>query len=176
MNSTTPTISLTQVANVIQTTPQLLRSMLAAVEQPVLRWHPAPDEWCINEVIGHLIEADRHAFAERVKIILAQDEPQIKPWSAAGAAAARNDCERDTIELINQLAAARKEYVQLIKGTNPAQLGRTGTYPPHGQFKAADFIYEWAYHDHSHLMQISGIIRASIWPNFSDTMQTALSQ
>ena len=30
-------------------------------------WHPAPEEWCVKEVIGHLIEAERRVILTRAR-------------------------------------------------------------------------------------------------------------
>lgn len=36
----------------------------------ILGWHPADGEWCVKDVIGHLIESERRGFAGRIRIIL----------------------------------------------------------------------------------------------------------
>ncbi len=66
-------MNLEQIANILRTTPQTLRQTLAAYENSVAQWRPTPDAWCINEVLGHLIEADKYAFAARIELILNED-------------------------------------------------------------------------------------------------------
>jgi len=44
--------------------------LLNGIDQEVLTWRPAPGEWCVNEVVGHLIEADRQSFMIRIKGML----------------------------------------------------------------------------------------------------------
>ena len=168
-------IELTQIATIIQATPQVLRKMLDGVDKAILRWHPSQEEWCINEIIGHLIAADEHAFAARIALMLTENRPEIQRWSANDAAIQRRDCDRNTFELLDELEANRQHYTRVISQLLPEQLAKTGTYRHYGEFKISDFVYEWAYHDHSHLMQISDNIRTYIWPNFTGSMQTALS-
>lgn len=62
MNDPTPPLDLNEIAALIQATPQTLRQELNGLGAEVWQWRPAPDQWCINEVIGHLIEVDRNAF------------------------------------------------------------------------------------------------------------------
>lgn len=169
-------IKLTNIAGIIHATPYVLRSMLAGIDEVILRWHPDQGVWCINESIGHLIEADEHAFAARIESMLQVEHPEIPRWNANAAATRRQDCNRNTFELLDELAANRQEYARFISQLGPEQLARTGTYRRYGEFRISDFVYEWAYHDHSHLMQISDNIRAYIWPNFAGPMQTALSE
>ena len=43
---------------------------LAALPAPVLEFHPVEGEWCVKEVLGHLIETERRGFSGRIRIIL----------------------------------------------------------------------------------------------------------
>ena len=169
-------IEFTDIAGIIHATPHVLRSMLAGIDEAILRWHPDEGVWCINESIGHLIAADEQAFAARIALMLTEKHPEIPRWDADAAANQRQDCSRNTFELLDELTANRQHYARFISQLLPEQLAKTGTYRHYGEFKIADFVYEWAYHDHSHLMQISENIRAYIWPNFTGPMQTALSE
>lgn len=42
-------------------------------------WHPAEGEWCVNEVLGHLIEAEARGFAGRIRQILADVQAAMFP-------------------------------------------------------------------------------------------------
>ena len=46
-----------EVAALLPATVAQFRAELAAMPERVLAWHPAPGEWCVKEVLGHLIEA-----------------------------------------------------------------------------------------------------------------------
>lgn len=169
-------IRLSQIAAILYATPHVLRSMLAGIDEEILRWHPNQGVWCINETIGHLLEADEHAFAARIALMLAEEYPEIPQWNADAAATQRQDCHQNTFELLDELAENRQKYTRFISQLQPKQLARTGTYRHYGEFKISDFVYEWVYHDHSHLKQISDNIRTYIWPNFTRPMQAALSE
>jgi len=54
-------------------------------------WRPAPEEWCVNEVIGHLIEAERRGFGGRIRTILGADNPGLEGWDSAAVARSRGD-------------------------------------------------------------------------------------
>ena len=47
---------------------------------------PAPGEWSANEVLGHLVEADRRGFVGRIRAILAESHPTFVTWPAMGNA------------------------------------------------------------------------------------------
>ena len=167
-------LELAQVASLLNTTPRILQAMVSGLDRDILQWHPTPEDWCINGIIGHLIEADRRAFAGRIQAIISTHNPQILHWNPVATSVARNDCLQNTSHLIDNLQVQRRKFANLVGGLTPCQLACTGTYRNYGTFTAADFVYEWAYHDFMHLKQISNNIQAFIWPNFSSTMQDAL--
>jgi hypothetical protein len=149
--------------------------MLTDVDDALLSWRPAPSEWCIKEVIGHLLEMDTLAFADRIRLILAEDTPAIPGLNVDKIAADRQDDQRPLSELLSAFERERETAVSFLNNLPADQLARTGTFPTNRHFRAADFLYEWPYHDHDHLKQISSIIQTAVWPNLSETMQTALT-
>ena len=47
-----------EVANALRAELLAVRVECTALSPTVLRWHPAPGEWCVLSVLGHLIEAE----------------------------------------------------------------------------------------------------------------------
>jgi hypothetical protein len=163
--------NLTQIAALIRATPALLRRELEAMGVEAARWQPAPGEWCINQVIGHLIEADRHGFHGRVQTILVEGHPHLKTWDIAGIVAQRRDCERDTFELLDELTARRAESAQMVTNLSPGQLQRSGIHPLVGELRVVDLIHEWIHHDRNHIKQILSNVQAFVWPNMGNAQR-----
>ena len=162
------TPNLAQIAALIRATPETIRSEVIALGLEAARRHPAPGEWCINEVIGHIIEADRHGFHGRIETILAETEPGLQTWDITGIAARRHDCQRDTFNLLDELAARRAESADLLTGLQPDQLMRSGFHPLVGGLRVLDLIHEWIHHDQNHIKQILSNIQAYVWPNMGN--------
>lgn len=163
-----------QVASILEATPQTLAVMLAPIDDVILNWRPAPGEWSVKEIIGHLIETDPHAFAGRIRLMLAEERPALPKWDMLGAVAARQDNERTLPALLDELAAGRPDCAALVRSLQPVDLRRPCTHSL-GELTIGDFVYEWPYHDHSHLAQIASNIR-SFFPQFmGDTMRAAVS-
>ena len=164
-------LDLTQIAKSLQATPQLLWLELEPLPAEILRGRPAPNEWCVNEVIGHMIEVDRHGLDQRIRTILAEDQPQLKAWPINETAAQRKDCERDTLELIDELATMRQGSANMVAALQPDQLNRSGTHPVVGALSVRDLLYEWLYHDSNHVKQILSNIQAAIWDDLGAAQQ-----
>ena len=165
-----------QVIQILQATPATLKALITGLDPALHTWKPEPNEWSINEVIGHLIECDRLAFADRIRLMLAEENPEIPGIDVNALAAQRNDNDCDAFALLDELADQRVACVALVLSLGDAELARRGFFKKHGTFCVSDFVYEWSYHDHDHIQQILENVKSATWPHFSETMQTALSR
>lgn len=173
MNDSKP--SPNDIAHLLQGTPAALTALLGHLDDALLSWRPQPADWCIKEVIGHLIVTDQLAFAERIHIIVTGDTPKIPAVHVNQLASERKDAMRPIGDLLAEFGAGRTAVITQLRHLSPHQLAKTGTYPNYGTFHAYDFLYEWPYHDHSHLQQIGNILKAHLLPHMSQTMQQALA-
>jgi hypothetical protein len=160
----TSPISPEQVASLLHASAAAIIADVEALTVAQCSWRPAPGEWCVNEVIGHIIEAERRGFAGRIRLIVAHDRPELETWDPPAVASARRDCERDTAALIEELRALRTDSIQLILSLTPEQLDRAGRHPAVDDLTVRDILHEWVTHDRNHLAQIFGNVKALTWP------------
>ena len=161
----------TAVAPFLRATIATLTAEVDALSASVLAWHPAPGEWCVNEVLGHLIETERRGFAGRIRIILAGQEPQLVRWDQNTVAAARRDCQRDTRTLLGELATMRQDSLRLVEGLSAADLVRGGHHPMVGYLRVGDLLNEWIHHDRNHIRQILANVQAYVWPHMGNAQK-----
>ncbi len=159
------------IAAVIRVTPQTIRALVTVVADDFSRWHPAPDAWCVNEVVGHIIEADRRGFDGRVRTILALENPQLQGWDPEEVARQRRDCERDVFELLAELETMREESARLLQQLRPEQLQRAGQHSVVGALRVQDVIHEWVYHDAAHVRQILTNLQQWVWPHMGNAQR-----
>ena len=153
-----------EAARLLAASCDMIRAEVGALPPRVTTFHPAPGEWCANEVLGHLIEAEARGFAGRVRIILGGVEPRLESWDQNEVARARRDCERDTADLLRELVALRDDAVPLVAGLGPADLTRGGQHPKAGHLRVAELLHEWVHHDRNHLKQILTNVQLAAWP------------
>ena len=168
-------LRLDEVGALLEATPVMLRVQLDRLDDRVLCWRPAPGEWCIKEVIGHLIETDRIAFWGRIQHMLEEDYPTLGGMDVNAVAAARRDDEWPVNELLNELSALRAEIGPMVAGLGPDDLARTGRYPKFGDLSVQDLVYEWPFHDANHIKQIQNIIQAWTLPGMGEAMRAAVT-
>lgn len=148
-----------------------LRAEVAAAPPSLMDWHPAPGEWCVKEVIGHLIEAEQRGFSGRIRIILGTPDPQLQTWDQNAVARERRDCARDVHDLLQTLASLREEGVALVRRLRPDQLSRAGHHPTVGYLRVNDLLHEWVHHDRNHLKQILANVQSFVWPHMGNTQK-----
>ena len=169
LTSTSNSFSPSQIAGLLQATSTILRAEAGALEPAQLQWRPAPDVWCINEVIGHLIEAEERGFAGRIRTILASEMPEFATWDQPAVARARNDCTRDGRALLREFAALRASSITRVESLQPGQLNRSGHHPVVGVLTVNDLLHEWVFHDRMHLQQVLDIVKALVWPHMGNS-------
>src|SRR5258708_13761089 len=86
---------------------------LEGMPEEIAGWHPAPDEWCAKECLGHIVEAERRGFAGRIRQILESPGLPIKGWNQGEVQRQRADDQRALVDLLADFAAIRTESVRL---------------------------------------------------------------
>jgi hypothetical protein len=148
-----------------------LGAVLAGAPAELLRWRPAPDEWSMLEVVGHLIETEERGFAGRIRTILAEERPQFTTWDPSAVARERRDVEADPAALLAEFTRRRAEGVALLETLTTDDLHRGGDHPEVGYLTVNDLLHEWVHHDANHLRQMLANIQAYAWPNMGNAQR-----
>ena len=170
MAETPPLDPATAVA-LLRASLEAIRTEVSALPEPLLVWHPAPGEWSVKEVIGHLIEADRRGFAGRIRVILASTDPVLERWDQNAVARARGDDARDLGALLRELTALREEGLAEARRLDPDDLARGGHHATVGYLRVGDLVHEWVHHDGNHLKQILANLQAYAWPHMGNSQK-----
>ena len=164
----TPALEPARIAQLLAATATTVEAELRAVGESGARSRPAAGEWCANEVVGHLVEADLRGFTGRIRTLLAEDDPAFLGWDQPSVAAARGDCARSPDELLAEFLPLRAEGIELILRLTPEDLGRAGRHNVVGRLTAAEIATEWVHHDRNHVRQLLAIGQAIAWPQMGN--------
>jgi hypothetical protein len=158
-----------EVAPILEASGEAISRLLGSLPSQVASRRPAENEWCVNECVGHLIEAERRGFAGRIKSMLNEDEPQLVAWDAGEVAKARGDCERDLNDLLEEFAALRRDSVKLVRSMRAGHLNRGGMHPVVSRITVEEILHEWVHHDANHLRQALANVQEFVWPEMGRT-------
>lgn len=133
------------------------------------RWHARDGEWCVNECVGHLIEAEKRGFTGRIRDMLA-GEP-IHSWDQAQVARDRHDCDRVSQSLWMEFMGLRHDSIALVRSLTPADLERSGVHPNVGMLRVNDLLQEWVHHDRNHTKQILAVQQERVYPHMGNAQK-----
>ena len=137
--------------------PEQLKRQVQDLSDPALRFRPAPGEWSVVEVIGHLLDIEA-VYSARIRQMLATDNPSLARFDPDETVRQRDYQNKQIGFLLISLAERRAEHLELLRVLRPAQLARTGLHPTRGQLSVADTIANLAWHDGNHSQQIANNI------------------
>jgi hypothetical protein len=141
---------------VMDATPASFRERTAGLDAEAVGRRPAPEEWSVAELLGHLWDAEI-AYAFRGRAILAQDRPALIGYDQdAWAALAKPPFG----ELLAAYAALRTANLALARGTPEAGWERMGVHEERGPTSFRLLTETIAGHDRAHLRQLEQTVAA----------------
>ncbi len=88
-------------------------------------WRPAPGEWNLREIVGHLSDAER-VFAFRAFWFARNDPTPLPGMDPDGFMAGANFADRSLADLVAEFAAVRRASMTLIRSLDAAAWARGG--------------------------------------------------
>jgi rubrerythrin len=138
----------------LEAIPDQVADAISKTSDDELRRKPSKEEWCVKEIIGHIIETDL-LFSQRVRVVLeGQGIPVIPrsapPWKLHEG---KGYEELSAGELLERLRKARSASLELVRGLKPEHWIRQGMLV--GTTTSVLDLGSWlANHDRGHLAQI----------------------
>ena len=139
-----------------------LETMLPRLEQVAeglgiehLRRRPKEGEWCIKEVMAHLVDTETAVFLPRLRRMVAEDRPTFHPFSAEAWAQSADHREGRFADDLAAFASARRQTIAFLQGLPPAAATRVGLSAYFGPVTVAQFATHIVDHDLEHLAQMT---------------------
>lgn len=143
----------------LEKTPQLLKTLLADLEDDTLCWKPAPERWSIGEILAHLAELEE-TFAGRVQRIVTEDSPAFEVYDLKTASADGRYSKADPEQSLASFLEAREGNLAFLSMLPPGAAARAAEHSEVGTFTLSELLHEMANHDLGHLRQIAELYRA----------------
>ena len=134
------------------------------------RFHYKSGEWCVNECVGHLIEAEKRGFAGRIREFMA-GKTTTEAWDQEQVARERKDCERVSQSLWMEFMGLRHDSVELVRSLKPSDLDKSGMHPKVGLLRVRDLLQEWVHHDRNHTRQLLQIQQERVYPHMGNSQK-----
>jgi uncharacterized damage-inducible protein DinB len=111
--------------------PQKLRDAIDGMTDEQINAAPIPGKWSTRQIICHIADFEP-VYANRMKLIMAEENPTMFGGDPDVFAAGLAYDERDIEEELQLLEAVRKHVARILKTLKPEQFERTGSHSEDG--------------------------------------------
>jgi len=146
---------LKHAVEILEQTPQTLRSLLGGLSEAWALAYEGPDTWSPFDVLGHLIHGEETDWIPRLKIILEHgEELTFTPFDRF--AFFEKSKGKTLHELLGTFARLRKENLRVLDELKlgPHHFDLKGRHPEFGTVTLGQLLATWVVHDLSHIEQI----------------------
>ena len=134
--------------------PKEIAAAVSGLPDKVLRFKPAPDKWCILEILAHLADMEI-LYAYRLRQMLADKKPVIAPIDQDDWARNLGYLESSPPELVALYGLNRHHNLRLLRRLKPADLEKSAFHPEYKQdMTVAVMVERIGGHGVNHLAQI----------------------
>jgi uncharacterized damage-inducible protein DinB len=139
--------------------PKQIAAAVSGLPEKVLHYKPAPDKWCIHEILGHLADVEI-VYAFRLRQMLADKKPTIAPMNQDDWTQNLGNLQTPPAELVALYGLNRHANLRLLQRLKPGDLEKSAYQPETKQdFTVAQLVERMATHSASHLEQIERLKR-----------------
>lgn len=150
---------LEQSIAILERTPQVLRTMLHALDSAWTDATEGPETWSPFIIMGHLVHGERADWIPRARLILAQGtNRRFTPFDRF--AQFRESEGKTLTDLLDEFAHLRAEGVATLASwqLTDEQLALQGEHPAFGAVTLRQLLSTWVAHDLGHISQIARVM------------------
>ena len=131
-----------------------LKDAVRALSEQDLRWTPPKDAnvglWSIHQILVHLQDAEA-AFADRVRRIIAEENPSLQAWNETKFAERLSYDKQSSEDAIALIDLIRRQLSRVLRAIPAADLQRAGTHSEAGRQTTAEVLGKAVWHLDHHL-------------------------
>jgi hypothetical protein len=142
-----------------------LAATAAGLNDAQRRRQPVAGEWCVNEIMAHLLHVETELFLPRLRRIVAEDQPSFAPFSPEPWARERDHGADLFAASHAAFVHARAETVAFLRALPEAAGERLGVSGFFGPITLLQYATHIADHDIEHLRQMQACARAVTNPS-----------
>lgn len=138
---------------IIEALPVTLRRLTADLSEAQLHQRPAPGEWSIAEITGHLIDKSE-VWGERFRHIATQDQPSLPAFDQDAWVRERGYQAQPFAPLAERLGGMLMQLATALRGFPPEAWQRVGLHEERGRLSLAEACRIYAISLPEHVEQL----------------------
>jgi hypothetical protein len=155
-------MTLPEVVTAMEATALRLAAAGAGLSETQRRHRARPGEWCLNEVMAHLLHTETELFLPRMRRMVAEERPAFESFSPEPWARERDHSLDSFDTSLAAFGRARAATCAFLRGLPPGAGERLGLSTYFGPVTLAQYATHMPEHDLEHLQQMAGCRRAAL--------------
>ena len=143
----------------IEVLPAQLSSLVQNLSQAQLTTAYLAQEWTVAQNVHHLADSHMNSFI-RLKLILTEDKPPLKPYDQEAWADLADGNGADIEISLTLLRGLHQRWGKLFRSLDGPAWAQTGMHPEVGEVTPLDLLASYAQHGEDHLDQIQRTLAA----------------
>jgi uncharacterized damage-inducible protein DinB len=135
-------------------TPSAIAAVAGDLGVDALRWRPRDGEWCLTEVLAHLLDLEQTLFLPRLRRIATEDRPTFTAFDPDAWGRERDHRARDFAADLEAFAQARAQTIRFLQELPRGASERLGLSGHFGPVTLAQYATHAVDHDLEHLGQM----------------------
>jgi DinB family protein len=135
---------------------ELLAVATTGAAGPELDFKPAPEKWCVRQIVCHLADSEA-VNVMRLRQILAEEHPTLQSFNGEAWAERLDYGRRKLSPVIETFRRLRTENHELLKDLSEEAFARSGTHTEAGPLTLRALVKGSAEHVEEHVKQIQGV-------------------
>ena len=133
----------------------VFETMLRGISKEVNEWKPAPDKWCLLQVVCHLYDEELDDFRPRLTHVLEKPAEPLPPSNPLAWVEDRQYMQQHYETMLSKFIAERKKTIDWLQSLKNPKWDNAFQHPQYGPLRARMFLINWLAHDYLHLRQIT---------------------
>ena len=133
---------------------KVIKELLKGLAKEEYLWKPAPEKWCLLEIICHLHDEECEDFRARTKHALETPTEELPSIDPAGWVKERVYIQQDFDIKLNTFLKERAASVKWLQALTHPKWDNAYEHSKFGSMSAKMFLSNWLAHDYLHIRQI----------------------
>ena len=134
--------------------PKQIAAAVSRLPEKTLRYNPAPNKWCILEILGHLADMEI-MYAHRTRQMVADKKPVLAPIDQDDWARNLGYMEQSPAELVALYGLNRHHNLNLLRRLRAQDMEKSAFHPElNRQVTLGEYVEKMSTHGPNHLEQI----------------------
>ena len=133
----------------------VFNAFLSGLPKGIYEWKPAPEKWCLLEIVCHLYDEEREDFRARLKHTFETPDAPMSSINPPQWVVDRKYMEQDYEEMLANFLLERDTSIAWLEGLQTPAWKNIHYHPTLGPLSAEKFLVNWLAHDYLHYRQIT---------------------